>query len=287
MWISDNWKTYELIDARDGKRLERFGDYTFVRPDPTAFWSVPKACEWKTIDAVYNRASSGGGAWDFKTKLPAQWVIDYQNKWAEYKFNIRPMGFKHMGIFPEQACNWDYLAEHVEPGDKLLNLFAYTGGASVAALAAGASVVHVDSSKGIVGLAKANVALNKMEERPIRYIVDDAVKFVKREIRRGNRYECIVLDPPSYGRGPNGEIWKLENEVCELLTMCKQLLSDKVKFVILNSYTTGVSSGALGALAKIIFDGFKVSADELALPISSRAGLALPCGCSVRIEKGE
>ncbi|MBQ8448629.1 MAG: class I SAM-dependent methyltransferase, partial [Clostridia bacterium] len=240
MWIADGWKEYELIDTSDGLRLERWGKYTLVRPDPQVIWrDVKKNPLWKKADGVYSR-EGGGGKWS-RLAVPESWNVNY----GELKFKIKPMGFKHTGLFPEQAVNWDWFSELIRNAGrpiKVLNLFAYTGGASVAAAAAGASVCHVDASKGMVQMAKENAALSGLADAPIRYIVDDCEKFVEREIRRGNKYDAIIMDPPSYGRGPNGEVWKLEECIGRFVSSAAKLLSDEPLFFLLNSYTTGLSA---------------------------------------------
>ncbi|MBQ1230470.1 MAG: class I SAM-dependent methyltransferase, partial [Clostridia bacterium] len=241
MWYSENWKDYELLDASDGERLERWGDRILIRPDPQIIWKgVAKHPLWKRADGIYRRSSSGGGAW-VKNQLPESWNIRY----GDLQFLLRPMGFKHTGLFPEQAANWDWFSSLIRNAGRpirVLNLFAYTGGATLAAASAGASVVHVDASKGIVAQAKENAALSGLGGAPIRYIVDDCKKFVERESRRGHTYEGIIMDPPSYGRGPNGEVWKLEDSIDELLELTSKLLSDEPLFFLLNSYTTGLSA---------------------------------------------
>ena len=234
MWIADNWKDYELLDASDGERLERWGRYILRRPDPQIIWrGAQKHPAWKNADAVYKRSSQGGGGWT-RNRLPDRWEIGY----GKLRFVLKPMGFKHTGLFPEQAANWDWFSEKIAGAGRkirVLNLFAYTGGATVAAAAAGASVVHVDASRGMVAQAKENAALSGLGDAPIRYIVDDCKKFVEREIRRGNRYEAVIMDPPSYGRGPSGEVWKIEDSVDELIGLAAQLLSDKPLFFLVNS----------------------------------------------------
>jgi len=276
MFISNQWKEYQLLAANNGERLEKWGEYTLIRPDPAAFWDLPSNEKWQA-DAVYLRSQSGGGEWKFNKKLPEKWTINYK----DLKFWIKPMGFKHTGIFPEQAANWDFIRENIKIGDKVLNLFAYTGGATIAAAKAGAEVVHVDASKGIVQMAKENAEINGLKGHPIRYIVDDCSKFLSREIRRGNKYDAIILDPPSYGRGTNGEVWKIEDSLPDLLNLCKEVLSPSAKFVLLNSYTTGLSVGALSALAKLIFNG-KIEGEELGIPVAGQ-NIVLPSGCTVRI----
>lgn len=283
MRVSDNWKDYELIDCSEGERLERWGKYILIRPDPQVIWSTPKTNGlWYNADARYIRSSSGGGSWDVYKKLPDVWQIGY----SELKFNIKPMGFKHTGIFPEQAVNWDMTARVIADAHrndiKMLNLFAYTGGATVSAMNAGATVTHVDASKGMVQWAKENAESSGVSDRPVRWLVDDCKKFVEREIRRGNRYDIIIMDPPSYGRGPGGEVWKLENEVYSLCELCAKLLSDDALLFLINSYTTGLSPSVMSyILGSLIVPqhGGKVSADEIGLPVTD-SGLVLPSGAS-------
>ena len=283
MWIADNWKDYELLDTSDGERLERWGKYVLVRPDPQIIWkNVAEHQKWRSADAVYKRSSNGGGGW-VKNKLPEQWQISY----GSLGFVLRPMGFKHTGLFPEQAANWDWFSELIRNAHrpiKVLNLFAYTGGATVAAAKAGASVVHVDAAKGMVAQAKENAALSGLADAPIRYIVDDCKKFVEREIRRGNKYDAIIMDPPSYGRGPSGEVWKIEDSVDELITLASQLLSNDSLFFLVNSYTTGLSPAAMQyilGLKVVSRYGGKLECEELGLRVSA-TGLAIPCGASAR-----
>lgn len=283
MWIADKWKDYELTDASDGERLERWGKYVLIRPDPQIIWTNDRrGSEWSHADGIYRRSSGGGGAW-VKNRLPEEWKVGY----GSLRFLIKPMGFKHTGLFPEQAVNWDWFSELIKNAGrpiKLLNLFAYTGGATVAAAAAGASVCHVDAAKGMVAQAKQNAALSGLADAPIRYIVDDCVKFTEREIRRGNKYDAIIMDPPSYGRGPSGEIWKIEDNIDRLVSLCAQVLSDSPLFFLINSYTTGLSPLTM----KYILDmritsryGGVSRAEELALPVRATGG-ALPCGASAR-----
>lgn len=287
MWTAQNWKDYELLDAADGERLERWGKYILIRPDPQVIWrgNGHSASEWKHADGVYRRSRSGGGEW-VVNRLPQEWNINYGN----LRFILKPMGFKHTGLFPEQAANWDWFSglirNAVADGRKIkvLNLFAYTGGATVAAAEAGASVCHVDAAKGMVAQAKQNAALSGLADAPIRYIVDDCLKFVEREIRRGNKYDGIIMDPPSYGRGPTGEIWKIEDSADGLVHLSASLLSDKPLFFLINSYTTGLSPLTM----KYILDrhvtdvcGGISEASELALPVKSTGGM-LPCGASAR-----
>lgn len=282
MRYTSDWKDYELLDCSSGERLERWGNVTLIRPDPQVIWKTPKKHPaWRRADAVYHRSSSGGGNWEIKNKIPSFWSIGY----GDLSFNVKTMGFKHTGIFPEQAVNWDYTAKLIKNAGrpvKVLNLFAYTGGATVACLKAGAEVVHVDASKGMVQWAKENAVASGVADRKVRWIVDDCVKFVQREIRRGNKYDIIIMDPPSYGRGPGGEIWKLENEVYSFVELCSQVLSDNPIMVLINSYTTGLSPAVmqyiLGALIKPNFGGVAES-DEIGLPVT-QTGMILPCGAS-------
>ena len=282
MRYTSDWKDYELLDCSSGERLERWGNVTLIRPDPQVIWKTPKKHPaWRRADAVYHRSSSGGGNWEIKNKIPSFWSIGY----GDLNFNVKTMGFKHTGIFPEQAVNWDYTAKLIKNAGrpvKVLNLFAYTGGATVACLKAGAEVVHVDASKGMVQLAKENAVASGVADRKVRWIIDDCVKFVQREIRRGNKYDIIIMDPPSYGRGPGGEIWKLENEVYSFVELCSQVLSDNPIMVLINSYTTGLSPAVmqyiLGALIKPKFGGVAES-DEIGLPVT-QTGMILPCGAS-------
>lgn len=282
MRYTSDWKDYELLDCSSGERLERWGNVTLIRPDPQVIWKTPKKHPaWRRADAVYHRSSSGGGNWEIKNKIPSFWSIGY----GDLNFNVKTMGFKHTGIFPEQAVNWDYTAKLIKNAGrpvKVLNLFAYTGGATVACLKAGAEVVHVDASKGMVQWAKENAVASCVADRKVRWIVDDCVKFVQREIRRGNKYDIIIMDPPSYGRGPGGEIWKLENEVYSFVELCSQVLSDNPIMVLINSYTTGLSPAVmqyiLGALIKPKFGGVAES-DEIGLPVT-QTGMILPCGAS-------
>ena len=283
MWISSDWKDYELIDASDGERLERWGDYILIRPDPQVIWHGAKTSPlWKKADASYKRSKSGGGAWQ-ESRVPESWTIGYR----DLRFLIKPMGFKHTGIFPEQAANWDWITEKIKAADrkvKVLNLFAYTGGATVAAAAAGASVCHVDAAKGMVAQAKENARLSGLADAPIRYIVDDCKKFVEREIRRGNTYDGIIMDPPSYGRGPSGEVWKIEECVDEFVALAAKLLSDKPLFFLINSYTTGLSPLAMRYIADLRIRplrGGRGEAEETALPVSA-SGTLLPAGASMR-----
>ena len=284
MWLADNWKDYEVIDCSKGEKLERWGDYILVRPDPQVIWDTPrKEKGWHKMNAHYHRSKKGGGEWEF-FDLPQQWSIHYRS----LTFQLKPFSFKHTGLFPEQAANWDWFSELIKKAGrpvKVLNLFAYTGGATIAAAAAGASVTHVDASKGMVTWAKENAASSGLADAPIRWIVDDCVKFVEREIRRGNHYDAIIMDPPSYGRGPKGEIWKIEESIHPLVKLCAQLLVDRPLFFLINSYTTGLQPAVLSYLIGTELKRFpgKVTADEIGLPVSSN-GLTLPCGASGRVE---
>ncbi len=283
MWISNDWKDYEIIDASSGEKLERWGDYLLIRPDPQAIWNTPKKHPgWKKPNAHYHRSKKGGGEWEF-FDLPEQWSISYKN----LTFQLKPFNFKHTGLFPEQAANWDFMYNKVKNAGrqlKVLNLFAYTGGATVACAKAGAAVIHVDASKGMVTWAKENAASSGLANAPIRYLVDDCVKFVEREIRRGNHYDGIIMDPPSYGRGPNGEIWKIEERIHDLVKLCTNILSENASFFIINSYTTGLQPAVLSYMINTEITsrfGGSVKADEIGLPVSSN-GLMFPCGASAR-----
>ena len=278
MEVANNWKDYEILDMANGEKLERWGDVILIRPDPQIIWkskSFPK--KWESANARYNRSSSGGGGWKYNKKMPENWQIKYK----DLTFNIKPMGFKHTGLFPEQAVNWDWMIEKIKNAKrdiKVLNLFAYTGGATVACSYAGASVCHVDSSKGMTTWAKENVASSGLEKRPIRFIVDDVVKFVNREIRRGNKYDAIIMDPPSYGRGTNGEVWKFEENIADLVELCTNVLSDNPLFFLINSYTTGISSTVLEDILRLnIKKNGKFSHGEIGLPMRD-SKLILPCG---------
>lgn len=282
MLIADGWKDYEVLDTSRGEKLERWGRFILVRPDPQVIWDTPRTHKgWKVPNGHYHRSDKGGGHWDFN-KLPETWQINYK----ELTFNLKPFSFKHTGVFPEQAANWDwtaYLIANASRPVKVLNLFAYTGGATIAAAKAGASVTHVDASKGMTTWAKENAASSGLEKAPIRWLVDDCVKFVNREIRRGNHYDGIIMDPPSYGRGPGKEIWKIEDSVFPLIKLCSRLLSDKPLFMLVNSYTTGLQSGVLKYMLEIALKekGANVTADELGLPVTD-TGLVLPCGACGR-----
>lgn len=278
MKVATNWQDYEVLATSAGEKLERWGDVYLLRPDPQVIWKAKEdLSKFQKLNARYVRESTGGGKWEIKKKFPESWVISYKN----LKFKIKPMGFKHTGLFPEQAVNWDRMIDFVKNANRpisALNLFAYTGGASVALASAGASVTHVDASKGMVERAKENMALSGLSDRPVRYIVDDCFKFVEREIRRGKKYDVIILDPPSYGRGPNGEMWKLENNLFDFLKECSKVLSEKPLFVLLNSYTTGLQASVLKNLLQLAFNAKNIDADEIGLP--SKDGLILPCGAS-------
>ena len=281
------WKDYELIDCSDGERLERWGDIVLIRPDPQIIWQTERKNPlWKQAHARYNRSSTGGGSWQTYKKIPQQWKIKYK----DLTFGIKPMGFKHTGVFPEQAVNWDFAAQKIKEANrpvKILNMFAYTGAATLACLNAGASVCHVDASKGMVQWAKENAALSGLADRPVRWLVDDCVKFVQREQRRENKYDGIIMDPPSYGRGPNGEVWKLEEQLFSLVELCVPILSDNALFFILNSYTTGLSPSVmeylLGVMLKNRFGG-TVSSSEIGLHVT-QSGLTLPCGSTAIWQK--
>lgn len=287
MWYSDNWKEYTLLDCSDGQRLENWGGYTLIRPDPQVIWKgVCRHPSWKKADARYTRSSGGGGAWN-QNKLPEKWQISYER--LGITFVVKPMGFKHTGIFPEQAVNWDWFSELIKNAGrpiKVLNLFAYTGGATIAAAKAGASVCHVDASKGMVQMAKENAELSGLSNTPIRYIVDDCKKFAEREIRRGNFYDAVIMDPPSYGRGPSGEVWKLEDNIGELLALVSGLLSEKPLFFLVSSYTTGLSPSTMGYMLDLNLSKFggKTVADEIGIPVKQTGGI-FPCGSSARWTK--
>jgi len=321
MFISNNWQDFEILDATSGEKLERWGDIILIRPDPQVVWEIPptkRSQLWKEAHARYVRSASGGGAWEFppnsKKRLPKEWKVCYNGisgknldckdfslhssisarsscyngSAGDLTYKIKPMGFKHTGLFPEQASNWDWFSEIIQQSNrtdvKVLNLFAYTGGATVAAAKAGASVCHVDAAKGMVEWAKENTTASGLAKHPIRYIVDDCLKFVAREARRGNKYDGIIMDPPSYGRGPGGEVWKIEDELFDLVKLCTTVLSDKPLFFLINSYTTGLSATVTENILKLTLQskfGGKISADELGLPITNN-NLFLPCGSSGR-----
>ena len=302
MWIADHWKEYEVIDCSGGEKLEHWGKYTLLRPDPQVIWNTPKKVnEWKKLNGHYHRSKKGGGEWEF-FDLPQQWSITYQlphtdndnlyvNHNGSLTFHLKPFSFKHTGLFPEQAVNWDWFStliynrkkEHPDRPIKVLNLFAYTGGATIAAAATGAAVTHVDASKGMVTWAKENAVSSGLADAPIRWIVDDCKKFVEREIRRGNHYDAIIMDPPSYGRGPKGEIWKIEDAIYPLIELCAQLLTDQPLFFLVNSYTTGLQPAVLHYMISTALKGYpgSVAAEEIGLPVSCN-GLTLPCGASGR-----
>lgn len=283
MWIAENWKDYEVIDTSAGEKLERWGKYLLVRPDPQVIWNTPKRHRgWKKKNGHYHRSSKGGGEWEF-FGLPEEWTIGYR----DLTFHLKPFSFKHTGLFPEQAVNWDWFSELIRNAGrpvKVLNLFAYTGGATIAAAKAGAAVTHVDASKGMVAWAKENAASSGLSDAPIRWLVDDCAKFVEREIRRGNHYDAVIMDPPSYGRGPGGEIWKMEESIFPFLTRVSELLSDAPLFVLLNSYTTGLQPAVLSYMMNTVFVsrfGGHVDAQEIGLPVTENS-LILPCGASGR-----
>ena len=283
MWIADGWKDFELLDRCRGEKLERWGNKLLVRPDPQAIWNTPRTLPgWKHPDGRYQRSKSGGGHWE-KGKLPQRWKVRYK----ELTFQVGPMNFKHTGLFPEQAANWDFAMERIRSAGRpinVLNLFAYTGGATVACAAAGAKVCHVDAAKGMVSWARENAKLSGLEQAPVRWIVDDCAKFVEREIRRGRRYDALIMDPPSYGRGPSGEIWKLEENLYPFLELVVQVLSDQPLFVLINSYTTGLAPAVLTYLLDTLVTkrhGGHTDSQELGLPVTA-SGLALPCGATGR-----
>jgi 23S rRNA (cytosine1962-C5)-methyltransferase len=285
MWVSDKWTDYELLDASGGEKLERWGSQILLRPDPQAIWETARTDpRWKKPDAAYRRSSTGGGAWE-KNRLPASWIISY----GALRFQVKPMSFKHTGIFPEQATNWDWAGQKIRGAGRpirVLNLFAYTGAATCACLAAGAEVCHVDAAKGMVAWAKENAQCSGIADRPVRWIVDDCLKFCQREIRRGKRYDAVIMDPPSYGRGPGGEVWRLEDNLWGLVTTVSQLLSDQPLFVLINSYTTGLSPSVLTYITESLFTkkyGGHSDAQELGLRATD-SGLVLPCGASCRWE---
>ncbi len=286
MLVANNWNDYKILDMANGQKLERWGNVILSRPDPQIIWkdkSFPD--KWKLVNATYNRSKSGGGSWEYNKQIPKNWQIKYKN----LTFNIKPMGFKHTGIFPEQAVNWDWMMEKIAKSKreiKVLNLFAYTGGATVACLSMGASVCHVDSSKGMVSWAKENVVSSGLEDKKIRYIVDDVNKFVSREIRRNNKYDAIIMDPPSYGRGANGEVWQFENNIYDLVQLCTKVLSDNPLFFLINSYTTGISSTVLENILNLTVAKNhigKITSGEIGLPMEN-SKLILPCGIYARWE---
>lgn len=286
MWIADGWKDYEVIDSSEGEKLERWGRYILLRPDPQVIWQTPKKDpRWNKLNGHYYRSKKGGGEWKF-FNLPKEWNITYR----DLTFHLQPFSFKHTGLFPEQAVNWDWCSSKIKEAKRpirVLNLFAYTGGATVAAAKAGASVTHVDASKGMVTWAKENAQLSGLKDAPIRWIVDDCVKFVEREIRRGKEYDAIIMDPPSYGRGPKGEIWKIEEKIYPFIQLCTKVLSKDAIFFLINSYTTGLQPAVLSYMLSTEIAqrrGGIVTADEIGLPVSGN-GLVLPCGASGRWEK--
>ena len=283
MWIANNWNDYKVIDCSQGEKLESWGGYLLVRPDPQVIWNTPKTHKgWKRPNAHYHRSERGGGEWEFLKKLPERWTVSHE----DLKFWVRPTGFKHTGLFPEQAANWIWMSDLIRKSRrkdlKILNLFGYTGGATLACVEAGAHVTHVDASKGMVAWGKENAVSSGLADRPMRWLVDDCGKFVQRELRRGNTYDGILMDPPSYGRGPGGEVWKLEEQIYPLVQECVKLLSDKPLFFLINSYTTGLSPSVmqyvLGSLLPKNIGG-KLSADEIGLPVTA-SGMVLPCGAT-------
>ena len=282
MWTSEHWKDYELLDCGGGQRLERWGKQILVRPDPQAIWQPAGSPMWKKADATYHRSKTGGGHWEVR-QLPEQWTIHYE----ELVFNIKPMSFKHTGVFPEQAANWDFIREQIKNAGRpinVLNLFAYTGGATLAAASAGATVCHVDAAKGMVAWAKENAKSSGLENAPIRWIVDDCAKFVEREIRRGKKYDAIIMDPPSYGRGPTGEVWKLEENLFPFVELVSSVLSDDPLFIVMNTYTTGLAPSAVTYIMETVISkkfGGHTESQELGLPVTE-SGLALPCGVTTR-----
>ena len=286
MWIASEWKDYEVLDTGNGEKLERWGKYLLVRPDPQVIWDSEKINSgWEKMNGHYHRSNAGGGEWEF-FDLPKEWQIHYKN----LTFNLKPFSFKHTGLFPEQATNWDWFSRLIKEAGrpiKVLNLFAYTGGATLSAAAAGASVCHVDASKGMVTWAKENAESSGLSEKPIRWLIDDCVKFVEREIRRGNKYDAIIMDPPSYGRGPKGEIWKIEDSIYPFIKLTTELLSDTPLFFLINSYTTGLQPAVLSYMLNTtvakIYGGF-VEAEEIGIPVTD-SGLVLPCGASGRWQK--
>ncbi len=289
MRIANGWEEYKIVDTSDNEKLERWGEIVLIRPDPQIIWkSAHKSDLWNNAHAHYHRSNKGGGEWSYNKKFKDSWVVKYK----DLSFNIKPTGFKHTGLFPEQAVNWDFMMDKIKKSKdevKVLNLFAYTGGATLACSKAGAKVTHVDASKGMVSWARENATLSELDKNPIRWLVDDCEKFVQREIRRGNRYDAIIMDPPSYGRGPGGEVWKLEDNIYDLVKLCSKVLSDKPLFFILNSYTTGLSPSVMAyLLSETIGTKYKgkVSADEIGLPVEL-SGCALPCGSTAIWESYE
>ena len=289
MKIANEWKDYKIIDMADGQKLEKWGNVTLSRPDPQIIWTSKSFPEkWKKADAVYSRSKTGGGAWKYNKKLPDNWQIKYKN----LTFNIKPMGFKHTGLFPEQAVNWDYMIDKIKKSNRhinVLNLFAYTGGATVACAYAGADVVHVDSSKGMTAWAKENIISSNLQDKNVRFIVDDVIKFVQREIRRGHKYDAIIMDPPSFGRGANKEVWNIEESLFKLIKLCEDVLSDDPLFFLINSYTTGMSPKVLENILSLTINKKykgKISSGEVGLPMEN-SDLVLPCGIYGRWEKDE
>lgn len=277
MRYNEEWKDFEVISTSKGEKLERWGNVYLLRPDPQVIWDTGKSLKIPKLCAHYHRSSSGGGNWEYLKKIPDEWVVS----WRDLNFLIKPMGFKHTGLFPEQATNWDMMISLIKNANreiKVLNLFGYTGGATVACTSAGAVVTHVDASKNMVERCKQNIKLSNLSDKPIRYIVDDCQKFIEREIRRGNHYDAIIMDPPSYGRGPSGEMWKLENNLFDFVKLCKNILSDKPLFVLINSYTTGLQPLVLNNILKLVFGDGNISSYEVGIKCSD--GLILPCGAS-------
>ncbi|MCR8641676.1 class I SAM-dependent methyltransferase [Paenibacillus sp. N1-5-1-14] len=286
MFMAEDWVDYEVIDTGNGEKLERWGEYTLRRPDPQIIWPIGKeTSDWRQADGHYHRSNSGGGQWDFRTELPERWTI----KWNDLQFYIKPTGFKHTGLFPEQAANWKWMIDKIQTAGrpiKVLNLFGYTGGAAVACAYAGAEVCHVDASKGVVQWAKENLQLSGLGDRPVRFITDDVFKFVQREERRGNKYDAIIMDPPSYGRGPNGETWQLEENLFPFIKSCMNIMTDKPLFMLVNSYTTGISSTVIKNILSMALTpkyGGSITSGEIGLPITT-SGLQLPCGILGRWE---
>ncbi len=289
MEIANKWQDYEILDMADGKKIERWGTYLLERPDPQIIWNQKTNNNiWNQTDAIYHRNNKGGGNWEYKKKLPECWTITY----GDLKFNVKTMGFKHTGIFPEQAINWEYMINKIKRANhsvRVLNLFAYTGAATVACAYAGASVCHVDSSKGMVAWAKENLNVSGLSDKPVRFIVDDVIKFVEKEIRRGNKYDVIIMDPPSYGRGANGELWNIEVNLFNLIKLCEQLLSEHPLFFLINSYTTGLSPNVLFNLLILTINKIvngKITCGEIGLPMKDST-LILPCGIYGRWESNE
>jgi len=286
--VANKWNDYKLIDMANGEKLEKWGKFTLIRPDPQIVWNKPKSEKlWKEADAHYHRSKTGGGSWEYKNRLPGKWQVKYKN----LTFNIKPMGFKHTGLFPEQAVNWDWMIEKIQKSGrpiKVLNLFAYTGGATVACTYAGAEVCHVDSSKGMTLWAKENIESSGLKDKPIRYIVDDVQKFVAREIKRNKKYDAIIMDPPSYGRGANGEVWNIEESLFKLVELCTKVLSDKPLFFLINSYTTGLSPTVLNNILELTvkakYSKGKITTGEVGLPME-KSNLILPCGIYGRWEE--